>query len=205
MPRIRQSLVLMLLSTTTACATDPDLKPDGPIVGSFETTSLTEFPLWRGCYDKISNRTTPSLADFIKYNPTIFTGKAVERRLILNDVRKTNFNGCWVNFKVKEKIHGNVEDNVWVKFTYNERTDKNEYFSYKHCDIQTGKDYLITGTHIPSGRIMPDGTKKDMPGWIGYVLARKDVWKKPRYICSPVEKLPEGNAIVTEIKKILGE
>jgi hypothetical protein len=202
--KIMVGLVAALLSTA-ACSTDPDIKPDGPIVGSFETSDITEFPLWRSCSDKLSNTTSPSLADFIKFNPIIFTGKAVERRLTLNEVFHFNFNGCWVDFKVKEKIHGKVEDNVWVKFIYNERTDNHEYFSYKHCDIQPGKDYLITGRYIPSGEPISDGTMKDVPGWIGYVLANKDVWKNPRYICSPVEKLPEGNNIVTEIKKILGE
>ena len=190
------------LFSTAACAIDPDVKPDGAIVGDYKTSNVTEYPLWRNCHDAASPTPVPTLADFLKTNPTVFIGKAVERKLThenehLSQMYHTHFNGCWVKFKVQQVIQGDVGVEEWVKFTYDDNIPLEEYYNYTKCYPRTGKEYLISGRYI---RQHEDGTSNKT---LNYVIASKDVSEKPRYTCSPVEKLPEGNAVVSEIRKIL--
>lgn len=198
-------LVAALLSTA-ACTTDPDIKPDGPLPQA--GTETVGYPIWQFCAENASHTkdySEDSLRAYANYSEAIFTGKVIERRLVLNKIYSHPFNGCWVQLRVNEVLKGTLDKYVWVNYTYDERTNREEYGTYKNCFFSAGSDYLITGKHIPSGEPMSDGTMKDVHGWIGYVAANKDVSEKPRYICSPVEKLPEGNHVVVKIKKILGE
>lgn len=208
MPRIHLGLVLILLSTA-ACAvnshTDPDVKPDGPIVGNHKNDSVSEEPLWWNCQAANPTQSKPkkSLSQYIKEKEIIFVGKALERNLVLEQPHHLHFNGCWVNFRLESLIKGKLDSNiVLVKFTYDERTPIKDYFSYTNCFFHTGDSYVIFGDYSKAGKLDNHNLTLKYP-WREHVLASKDVSEHPKYACPPAERLPEGNKTITEIKNIL--
>lgn len=192
--------LMMILLATAACATDPDVKPDGatPWVLPFVAVGTTKTSLNLICAPIPPEKSTISLAQLVQnknFDKTIFIGKAVQRKMRIKDAGRVYSNSCAVQFKVKEVLSGRLEDTVWVKMLYSHWVPRDEYLTYQHCYIQAGAEYLIVGDNI-----YKSGNPKKIPD---YILAGKDVSKKPQYSCPPVEKLPEGNALVTEIKNIL--
>lgn len=195
--------ITTIIFSTTACATDPDLKPDGPIVGNPDLHS--GFPLWQFCYDKNSIYPAPAVSSLLANTNRIFIGKVIERKLTFKDMFEESFNGCWAKFKVHEVLKGELNTEIWVRHMYDDRNSESSFGTYKNCYFKLGKSYLVSGTYTPAVRDYGTGKFETKKGWVEFITSRKDIREKPRYICSPVEKLPEGNNTVTEIKKILGE
>ena len=203
--KIKTSIFLACFSTlllsTAACATDPDVKPDAPIVGNQDLHS--GFPLWQFCYDKNSIYSAPSLTSFIKKSDRIFIGKVIERKTTFKGMFDQSFNGCWAKFKIKEVLKGHLSKEIWVRHLYDERNSESIFGTYKNCYFKSGENYLVSGAYTPAIRDYGTGKFETKKGWVEFITSRKDVNETPKYICSPVEELPEGNAVVSEIRKIL--
>lgn len=200
--KIMMGLMAGVLSTT-ACALDankdPDVKPDDPTpwVSPFVKIA-SSYPLWYFCSDHALN--SPELniheqARYASYQDAVFVGKVIQRKLKFNDSDKYYSNACWVNLKVETAIKGSLDKTVLVKLLFDERTPWKEKLSYKNCYMQSGEKYVVSGSIVSPNRL-----SKVLPQ---YILAAKVEGKSSRYLCPPVEKLPEGNALVTEIKNIL--
>ncbi len=173
-----------------ACATDPEVKPDAPIVKDESAVSFT--PMWQFCQDLQSGngKSQTTLEEFVKWDDVIFTGKAVERRLRYK--KGSHFNGCWVKFKIEEVIKGHLDKEIWVKAFYADN-DMGHVFSYQNCYLKPGKMYLLTGKKSSHNKFLD----------YDVVSVHKDVASPSRYKCSPVELLENSKSLIQQIKSIL--
>ncbi len=171
-----------------ACATDPDIKPDAPIVNTKD--DLQPMPMWQFCEDTHPHSGSKiRFKDFIESSDAIFTGKVVERRMTFENAPP--FNGCWVKVKVMQTLKGTIGSEVWVK-AYFSHENRDAMLKYESCYLKTGEKYLLTGRYKPANSY-----------YSAHVAVWKDIINKPRYRCSPVEKIENSKDVIKEIQLIL--
>lgn len=181
---------------------DPDVLPDQVITEEMRKLPHGEHKLWRlDC---------TSFNQFLGAD-AIFVGKAVERRLMLNDERNSISNACWVRFKVESVLRGSIKDKreIWTQATYDALgmplEDKD---TYKYCYFEPGGRYLVMGRYGAGGYTNAKGDKVPSEKWPEYVIVAQDVRPEPPHLTCPIIKrlsaTEDGVAWFEQFKKEKG-